>query len=112
MLLSASRLNLENLAADAVRRAQLGRIDKQNPGRSWIIAVTLGKSAHQVHQIGALDTEGAKIGNNLAELGALVFDGLLERRQPRNRLVGRGRHAAAEDVQLDLDAEKVWRIPS
>src|SRR6266849_9163168 len=104
-------VNLENLAADAVRRSQLRRIYKQIQRNRRLVPITLGKTAHEVHQIGALDAQGAKIGNNLAELGPLVLNGLLEGRQPRNSLVGRGRNTAAEDVQLDLDAEKGLENP-
>src|SRR3981189_1378423 len=71
-------VNLENLAADAVGSAQLGRIDKQIQRNRRFVSITLGKSAHQVHQIGALDAQRAKIGDDLTELGALVFDRLLK----------------------------------
>src|SRR2546425_8170076 len=71
-------VNLENLAADAVGGAQLSRIDQQVQGNGGFIAITLGESAHEINEIGALDTQGAQVGNGLAELGGLVFNGLLK----------------------------------
>src|SRR6266852_5984073 len=88
-------VNLENLAADAVWRSQLGRIDKQIQRNRRFVPITLGKTAHEVHQIGALHAQGPKISYNLAQLRTLVLNGLLEGRQPRNRLVGRIRNTAA-----------------
>src|SRR6267378_6037563 len=99
-------VNLENLAADAVRRPQLSRIDEQIQRNCGFVAITLGKTAHQVHQISALDAQRAKIGDNLAEFGTLVFDGLLEGGEADNGLFWSGGDASAKDVQLDLDAEK------
>src|SRR5882762_139424 len=99
-------VNLENLAADAVGSAQLGRIDQQIQRDRGFVSITFSETAHQVHQIGALDAQRAKIGDDLAELGALVFDGLLKGGEADNGLFRSGGDAAAEDVQLDFDAEK------
>src|SRR5882672_10561884 len=59
----------------------------------------------------AADAEGAKIGDDLAKLGTLVFDGLLEGSEAGDGLFGRGGDTAAENVQLDLDAEKGLENP-
>src|SRR5580692_4994998 len=61
-------VNLENLAADAVRSVE--------------------------------------VGDHSAELGGLVFDGVLEIAKAGFGLVRGGRDLAAEDVKLDLDAEE------
>jgi hypothetical protein len=104
-------VNLENLATDAVRRAQLCRIDKQIKGDRGFVAVTFGETAHEVYQISALYAEGAKVSDDLAELSTLVFDGLLKGGEAGNGLIRRGRDTAAEDVQLDFDAEKGLENP-
>src|SRR5207247_8010920 len=71
-------VNLENLSADAVGRAQLGGIDQQIQGDRRFVAVPLGEAPHQVHEIGALHTQRTQVGDSLAQLGTLVPNGLLE----------------------------------
>jgi len=67
-------------------------------------AVALGKSAHQVDQVGALHAERAEVCDGLAELGTLVLDRLLQTGKATDGLFwGRGQ-AAAQDVELDFDA--------
>src|SRR5712692_3782979 len=99
-------VNLENLAANAVGGAQLCRIDEQVQGNGGFIAIALGESAHEINEIGALDAQGAQVGDGLAELGGLVFNGLLKIRKGVGGLFRSGGNAAAEDVQLDFDAEE------
>src|SRR5712664_3705237 len=83
-------VNLENLAADAVRSAQLGGINEQIQGDRGFVAVALCKSAHQIDQIGALHAQRAEVGNDLAQLRALILDGLLEAGEAADGLVWRG----------------------
>src|SRR5438132_8191572 len=71
-------VNLENLSADAVGRAQLGGIDQQIQGDRRFVAVPLGEAPHQVHEIGALHTQRTKVGDSLAQLSTLVSNSLLE----------------------------------
>src|SRR5580693_3837097 len=99
-------VNLENLAADAVGSAQLGGIDEQIEGNGGFVAIAFGETAHEINKVGALDAERAEVGNDLAEFGTLVFDGLLEGGEAVDGLVWGGRDAAAEDINLDFDAEE------
>jgi len=110
MLLSASRY-IWKISRQTRSGAASGGIDQQIKRNRRFVAVALGKTAHQVHQVGALDTEGAKIGDDLAKLGTLIFDGLLEGSEAGDGLFGRGGDTAAENVQLDLDAEKGLENP-
>src|SRR5437879_12670330 len=95
-------VNLENLAADAVGGAQLCRIDQQVQGNGGFIAITLGESAHEINEIGALDTQGAQVGNGLAELGGLVFNGLLKIGEGMGGLLRSGGKTRGEDGQRDF----------
>src|SRR5258707_8457396 len=99
-------VNLENLAADAVRSAQLGGINEQIQSDGGFVAVALGKSAHQIDQIGALHAQRTKVGNDLAQLRALILDGLLEAGEAADGLVWRGGYPAPQHVQLNFDAEE------
>src|SRR5271155_1721577 len=95
-------VNLENLAADAVGSAKLCGINEEVEGHGGFVAIALGEAAHEVHEVSALDAEGAKVGDGLAELGTFVFDGLLEVGEAGDGLFGSGGNAAAEDVELDF----------
>src|SRR5438093_6939735 len=86
-------VNLENLAANAVRSAQLCRIDQHIKGDSGFVAVPLGKSTHQVNQISALHPERTQVCDGLTQLRALVLDGLLEAGKAAAGLVSRSRIA-------------------
>src|SRR5215471_14893322 len=89
-------VNLENLAANAVGSAQFGRVYEQIQGYGGFVAIALSKAAHEVDEIGALDAQGAEIGDGLAELSGFVLDSLLEVRQGAGSLLrGRGSDAAA-----------------
>src|SRR5260221_11767136 len=70
-------VNLENLATGAVRSVQIGRIDDQIEGQRGFIAETLGKTIHQVDQVGGLYATRAEVGNEVAKLGGFVSNGLL-----------------------------------
>src|SRR5580692_7132640 len=63
-------VNLEDLAADAVGSAKLRGINEEVEGYGGFVAVALGETAHEVHEVGALDAEGAEVGDRLAELRA------------------------------------------
>src|SRR4029077_1675639 len=99
-------VNLENLAADPVGGMELGGVNQEVQGQGGFVAVALGETAHEVEEIGALDAEGAQVGDHVAELGRLVSDGLLEVAEIGNSLVRRSSDLAAEDVKLDFDAQK------
>jgi hypothetical protein len=99
-------VNLENLATDAVRSAQLGRVDEQIEGNRGFISVPFRESTHQVHEVRALNAEGPEVRNGLAELGTLVLDGLLEVGDAAGGLFRGGRKTAAQYVELNLDAEE------
>jgi hypothetical protein len=99
-------VNLENLAADAVGGAQLGGIDEQIKGDGGFVAVAFCKTAHQVNQIGALYAERTEVRDDLAEFGALIFDRLLEAGEATNSVFWGGRCPAAQDVELDFDAQE------
>src|SRR5579859_1810839 len=99
-------VNLEKLAADAVGSAQIRRIDEQIQGKWRFVAKTLGKAAHQVHQVRGLDTDGPKVRNKGAQLCGFVFNSLLKRRKAsRNRIVSVA-DSPPQDIQLDLNAQK------
>jgi len=51
-------VNLENLATDAVGSVQVGGFDDDVQRECRFVAETLGKSLHQVEEIGALETFG------------------------------------------------------
>src|SRR6266849_8898847 len=104
-------VNLENLAADAVRSVQLCRIDQQIQGDRRFVAVAFSESAHQINQIGALYAERTEIRDGLAELRTLVLDGLLEADKAADGLVRRGGNAAPQHVQLDFDAQESLKNP-
>src|SRR5207245_4339421 len=99
-------VNLENLPAHAVRGAQLGRIDEQVQGNGGFVAIALSESAHEIHEIGALDAQGTQVGDGLTEFGGLVSNGLLKIRKGAGGLFRGCGNPAAEDVQLDFDAEE------
>src|SRR5580704_11734874 len=99
-------VNLENLATDAVGSAKLSGINEEIEGHSGFIAVALGETAHEIHKVGALHAEGAEVGDRLAELGTFVADGLLEVGEAGDGLLRSRGNAAAEDVELDFDAEE------
>src|SRR5216683_419262 len=99
-------VNLENLATDAVGSVQLDGIDEHVQRQGGFVAIALGKTPHEVHQIGALHAERTQVGDHVAELGGLVFHGLLEVGEAGAGLFRRGGHAAAQHVQLDFDAEQ------
>src|SRR5215472_835940 len=91
-------VNLEDFTADTVGRAQLGGVDEQVQGHGGFVAVALGESAHEVDEVGALDAQGAEVGDGLAEFGGLVSDGLLKIAQGANSVLGDRGEAAAENV--------------
>src|SRR6266481_4183594 len=99
-------VNLENLATDAVGSAQLGRINEQIQGDGGFVAVALGETAHQIDQIGALHAQRAKVRDDLAQLRTLILDRLLEAGEAADGLFRGGGYAAAQDVQLDFDAQE------
>ena len=100
-------VNLENLAADAVGGAQLGGIDEQIKGDGGFVAVAFCKTAHQVNQIGALYAERTEVRDDLAELGALIFDRLLEAGEAADSVFWGGRCPAAQDVELDRKSTRL-----
>jgi len=99
-------VNLKKLAADAVRSAEVGGIDEQVESERGFVAVTFGETPHEVDQIGGLDANGAEVGDKGAEVGAFVADGLLEVGEAGSGLVRGSGDAAAEDVELNLNAEE------
>src|SRR5271168_3773318 len=54
-------VNLEKLAADAVGSLQVRRIDQNVQRDGRFVAITLRKTAHKIHQIGALHTQGTQV---------------------------------------------------
>src|SRR5580693_1767596 len=99
-------VNLENLATDAVRSVQVVGFDDDIEGQSGFVAETLSETLHQVEEIGALDAEGAEVGDHASELGGLVFHSVLKVAEAGFGLVWRDGDPAAEDVELNLDAEQ------
>src|SRR5712692_5996453 len=99
-------VNLENLPAHAVGGAQLSRIDQQVQGNGGFVAIALGESAHEVNEIGALDAQGAQVGDGLAKLGGLISNGPLKVGEGVGGLLRSGGNTTAENVQLDFDAEE------
>ncbi len=57
---------------------QFGGVDQQIQSQAGFIAESLGKTPHQVHQIGALDLQRAHIGDHAAKLICLITHGLLQ----------------------------------
>src|SRR5260370_15616830 len=104
-------VNLETLAADAVGSAQLGRINEQIQCDRGFVAVALGKSAHQIDQIGALHAQRTKVGDDLAQLRALILDGLLEAGEAADGLVWRGGYPAPPHRPLDFYTEQGLKNP-
>src|SRR5215813_5508283 len=99
-------VNLEKLAADTVRSAQIGRINEQIQGKRRFVAKALGETAHQVDQIRGLHSHGPEVRNKGAQLSGLVLDGLLQRRKAsRNRIVSVA-NPAPQHVQLNFNAQK------
>src|SRR5258708_13734264 len=99
-------VNLENLATDAVGSVQLDGIDEHVQRQGGFVAIALGKAPHEVHQIGALHAERTQVGDHVAELGRLVAHGLLKVGEAGAGLFGRCGHAAAQDVELNFDAQQ------
>src|SRR5207302_7999653 len=99
-------VNLENLAANAVGSAQLCRVNEQVQGDGGLVAVALGKAAHEVHEVGALDAQGAQVGDGLPQVSCLVSYGLLEVSEGVDLVGSCGGDLAPEDIQLDFDAEQ------
>src|ERR1700675_4965044 len=99
-------VNLENLAADAVGGVEVGGSDHDVEGQSGFVAVALGETLHEVDEVGTLDAQGPEVGDHAAELGGLVFYGVLEVSEAGFGLVGGGYDFAAEDIELDFDAEQ------
>src|SRR5258708_11484692 len=99
-------VNLEDFAADAVGSAQLGRIDEQIKGDRGFIAIALGETAHQVNQIGTLYAQRAEVRDGLAELGTLVFYGLLEAGEAGDGQLRCGRGLSPQNVPLNFDTQK------
>src|SRR6266700_2658821 len=104
-------VNLEDFAANAVGSAQLGGIDQQIKGDGAFVAVTLGKAAHEVNQIGTLHAQRPEVSDGLAELGTLVSDGLLQAGEANDGLLRRGRSSSPQNVQLDFDAQECLKYP-
>jgi len=104
-------VNLENLAAHAVGSTELSGINEQIQSNRGLVAITLGETAHEIDQIGALHAQGAQIGDDLAQFGTLVLDGLLEGGQSRDRLIWGDRDTPAEDIELNLDAKEGLQNP-
>src|ERR1700742_4719266 len=99
-------VNLEKFAADAIGRLNLNRINEYVEGESGLVAEALGETDHEVDEVGALDTDGAHVGNHAAELGGLAFDGGLEVCEALCGLLrGRG-DLFAEHVELNFEAEQ------
>src|SRR5208283_2803818 len=57
-------------------------------------------------QIGGLNAKGTEVGNQVAELRSFVFYGLLQRTETGLHLVGLRGYFAAEDIELDLNAQQ------
>ena len=89
-------VNLENLAADPVGGMELGGVNQEVQGQGGFVAKTLGKTAHEVHKVSGLDADGAKVRDEGAELGGLVFYGLLEGGEVARDLFRTARDAAAK----------------
>src|SRR5436305_11127811 len=71
-------VNLENLAANTARGPQLCPINQQVEGNRGLVPVPFCKAAHEVHEVCALDAEGAEVGYGLAQVGSFVLDRLLK----------------------------------
>src|SRR5690348_2305802 len=99
-------VNLKEFAANAVRQIEHGRVDQEVQGDAGFIAEALGGAAHQFHQIGALHALRAHVHDHAAQFLGFVAHGVLQGAQLGGHLFGGVRQAAAEDVELDLDAEQ------
>jgi hypothetical protein len=104
-------VNLEKLAANAVRSTQFGGIDEQVERESGFVAEALGEAAHEVHEVGGLHAHGPQVGDESAEVRAFIAHRLLKIGKAGNDLLGRGGNAAPEDIQLDFDAEERLEDP-
>src|SRR5215470_19422445 len=62
-------VNLENLAADAVRCVQFRRIDQQIQRQGGLVAEALRESPHQVDHVRRLHTQWTQVRNHMAQLG-------------------------------------------
>src|SRR3984957_4889244 len=93
-------VNLENRAAHAVGGVEVGGFDHDVERQSGFVAVALGKTLHEVDQVGALDAEGPEVGDHAAELGGLVFYSVLEVAKAGFGSVGGGADFAAGDVEV------------
>src|SRR5271154_455089 len=65
-------VNLENLAADAVRSVQFRRINQQIHGQTGFIPVALPESSHQIHHVRGLHPQWPQVGNHVPQLSSLV----------------------------------------
>src|SRR6266568_10679 len=104
-------VNLEDFAANAVGSAQLGGIDQQIKGDGAFVAVTLGKAAHEVNQIGTLHAQRPEVSDGLAALGTLVSDGLLQAGEADDGQLRRRGSLSAQNVELDFNAQERLKYP-
>src|SRR5579883_478812 len=104
-------VNLEQLAANAVRSAQFGGIDEQVQRESRLVAEALGEAPHEVHQVGGLHAYRTQVGDESAEIRSFIAHRLLKIGKAGGDLLGRGGNAAPEDIQLDFDAQERLQNP-
>src|ERR1700737_214260 len=96
-------VNLENFAANAVGGLDIRGVDQKVQGNGGFVAKALAKAAHQVDHVGGLNTEGAEVGDEMAEVSGLIFNGLLKVGEAGNGLFWRGAGLAAQHIELNLD---------
>src|SRR5713226_7102561 len=99
-------VNLEKLPANAVGGVERYGVDEKVERQGGFVAIPLSKTPHEVYHVGALDPQGAQVGNHAAKLRGLVFDSLLEVAQAGDGLIRGERYLAPEDIELDFDAEQ------
>src|SRR5580692_7213559 len=99
-------VNLEELATNAVGSLNLNRINENVEGEGGLVAEAFCETDHEIDEVGALDTDGAHVGNHAAELSGLAFDGLLEVGKAGGSFFGAGSSLFSEDVELNLEAEQ------
>src|ERR1700683_1559824 len=97
---------LEHLVASSVGKAQVAVFDKEIDGQAGFIAIAFRKTEHQLPHIRAFHTYWPQVGHHSAELFALLLNGGLQHLELLARLFGGPRKFAAEDVELDIQAQQ------
>src|SRR5713101_1495333 len=91
-------VNLKELSANVVGSFNFRGVNKELEGKEGFVAEAFGVTAHQVHEVGALNAKRAEVGDQGAQLRGFVLDSLLQRGKASNGLVRCDGKPAAEHV--------------